>query len=90
MEFDELMLERAGKVGRVRADGFVRLAWIDEVDGSPQYARAYLPANYDPAKKWPHGHPDARLQPGEPGVLALVERGQPAWPRHRVRATTRA
>jgi dienelactone hydrolase len=53
MEFDELMLERAGKVGRVRADGFVRLAWIDETDGSPQFARAYLPANYDPAKKWP-------------------------------------
>ena len=53
MEFDELMLERAGKVGRVRADGFVRLAWIDDTDGSPQYARAYLPTNYDPAKKWP-------------------------------------
>ena len=53
MEFDELMLERAGKVGRIRASGFVRMAWIDEVDGSPQYARAYLPANYDPAKKWP-------------------------------------
>ena len=53
MEFSELMLERAGKLGRVRPDGFVRLAWIDEVDGSPQYARAYLPTNYDPAKKWP-------------------------------------
>jgi len=53
MEFDELMLERAGKVGRVRGNGFVRMAWIDETDGSPQYARAYLPTNYDPAKKWP-------------------------------------
>ncbi|HEU4780585.1 MAG TPA: prolyl oligopeptidase family serine peptidase [Steroidobacteraceae bacterium] len=53
MEFDELMLERAGKLGRIRASGFVRLAWTDETDGSPQYARAYLPANYDPAKKWP-------------------------------------
>ncbi|MEO8017308.1 MAG: prolyl oligopeptidase family serine peptidase [Pseudomonadota bacterium] len=53
MEFDELMLERAGKVGRVRADGFVRLAWIDDTDGTPQYSRAYLPSRYDPAKKWP-------------------------------------
>ncbi len=53
MEFDELMLERAGKVGRIRANGFVRMAWVDETDGSPQFARAYLPANYDPAKKWP-------------------------------------
>jgi len=53
MEFSELMLERAGKVGRVRPGGFVRLAWIDEVDNSPQYSRAYLPVNYDPAKKWP-------------------------------------
>jgi dienelactone hydrolase len=53
MEYDELMLERAGKPGRVRAGGFVRLAWIDETDGTPQYCRAYLPWNYDAAKKWP-------------------------------------
>ncbi|HEV7609518.1 MAG TPA: prolyl oligopeptidase family serine peptidase [Steroidobacteraceae bacterium] len=53
MEFEELMLERAGQVGRVRADGFVRLAWIDDTDGSPQYARAYLPSRYDAVKKWP-------------------------------------
>ena len=53
MEFEELMLERAGSVARVRPDGFVRLGWIDETDGSPQYARAYLPSRYDPAKKWP-------------------------------------
>jgi dienelactone hydrolase len=53
MEFEELMLERAGKVGRVRPDGFVRLGWIDETDGSPQYARTYLPSRYDAAKKWP-------------------------------------
>ena len=53
MEYDELMLERAGKPARIRASGFVRLAWIDETDGSTQYARAYLPAKYDPAKKWP-------------------------------------
>ena len=53
MEYDEMMLERKGQTGRIRPDGFVRLAYRDEVDGSPQYCRAYLPANYDPAKKWP-------------------------------------
>ncbi len=53
MEFDELMLERKGLTGRVRADGFVRLAYRDEVDGSPQFARAYLPHSYDSKKKWP-------------------------------------
>ncbi|MEO8061921.1 MAG: prolyl oligopeptidase family serine peptidase [Pseudomonadota bacterium] len=53
MEFDELMLERRGEVGRVRPSGFVRLAWTDEVDGSPQYCRAYLPASYDKSKPWP-------------------------------------
>ncbi len=53
MEFDEMMLERAGQTGRVRPHGFVRLAYRDEVDGSPQFCRAYLPAGYDPAKKWP-------------------------------------
>jgi dienelactone hydrolase len=53
MEFEELLLERAGKVGRVRAGGFVRLAWRDETDDTPQYCRAYLPATYDATKKWP-------------------------------------
>ena len=28
------------------ANGFVRLAWIDGVDGSPQFCRAYLPMDY--------------------------------------------
>ena len=53
MEYDELMLERSGQIGRIRPHGFVRLAYRDEVDGSPQFCRAYLPADYDPAKKWP-------------------------------------
>jgi dienelactone hydrolase len=53
MEFEELMLERAGKTGRVRAGGFVRLAWRDETDDTPQYCRAYLPASYDATRKWP-------------------------------------
>ena len=44
--------------------GFYRLAWRDEVDGSPQYARVFLPLNYDPKRKYPlvvwlHGY-DAR------------------------------
>lgn len=53
MEFDELMLERRGETGRVRPDGFVRLAWRDESDGSPQYCRAYLPHGYDKSQRWP-------------------------------------
>ncbi|MGA9119835.1 MAG: prolyl oligopeptidase family serine peptidase [Bacteroidota bacterium] len=53
MEYDEMMLERNGLTGRIRPYGFVRMAYRDEVDGSPQYCRAYLPAHYDPAKKWP-------------------------------------
>ncbi len=53
MEYAELRLERGGKVGRVRPHGFVRLAWMDETDHSPQYCRAYLPGGYTNARKWP-------------------------------------
>jgi dipeptidyl aminopeptidase/acylaminoacyl peptidase len=53
MEYDELMLERQGKTGRVRPHGFLRLGWLDEADGTPQFCRAYLPGAYDAAKKWP-------------------------------------
>jgi dienelactone hydrolase len=53
MEYDELMLERSGQTGRIRPHGFVRLAYRDEVDSSPQFCRAYLPAGYDSAQKWP-------------------------------------
>ena len=53
MEYAELKLERSGKVGRVRPHGFVRLAWMDETDHSPQYCRAYLPGGYSNARKWP-------------------------------------
>jgi poly(3-hydroxybutyrate) depolymerase len=53
MEAAELDLEAAGKTGRRRGYGFVRLAWRDEVDGSVQFCRAYLPAGYDPARRWP-------------------------------------
>ena len=50
MEHREL---QAGNAARVRPWGFVRLAWVDEVDGSPQFAKAFLPREYDPKKKWP-------------------------------------
>jgi dienelactone hydrolase len=53
MEYDEIMMEGQGRTGRIRPYGFVRLAYRDEVDGSPQYCRAYLPPDYSAAKKWP-------------------------------------
>jgi len=53
MEFAELELERAGGTGGARASGFVRLAWTDDVDGSPQFCRAYLPAPWPAAKPSP-------------------------------------
>jgi len=69
MEYRELLLARAGKAGGIRPTGFVRLAYTDEVDGSTQYCRAYLPAGYDPGKKWPlvlflHGY-----NPGNPRYI---------------------
>jgi len=53
MEFEELRLEDAGRPARERPYGFARLAWRDEIDGSPQFCRAYLPGGYDRKKKWP-------------------------------------
>jgi dienelactone hydrolase len=53
MEFEELMRELRGESGRIRPYGFLRLAWRDEVDGTPQFCRAYLPAGYDKKQKWP-------------------------------------
>jgi dienelactone hydrolase len=53
MEFEELQLEAKGVPAIVRPYGFVRFAYRDDVDGSPQFCRAYLPGGYDPAKKWP-------------------------------------
>jgi hypothetical protein len=50
LEYRELTL---GPGADVRPGGFVRLAWRDPVDDSPQFARAYLPPDYDPAKPWP-------------------------------------
>jgi dienelactone hydrolase len=53
MEAAELELEAAGKTGRVRGHGFVRLAWRDDTDGSVQFCRAYLPPGYRPDRRWP-------------------------------------
>lgn len=50
MEHREVL---SGRSGAIRPHGFLRLAWVDAVDGSPQYARAYLPPDYDPTKPWP-------------------------------------
>jgi dienelactone hydrolase len=57
MEYEELLLERAGKTGGLRPGGFVRLAWTDDVDGSTQFCRAYLPPGY-PSKE---GRPSPAL-----------------------------
>jgi dienelactone hydrolase len=53
MEAAELDLDAAGKTGRVRGYGFVRLAWRDDTDGSVQFCRAYLPPGYRPGRRWP-------------------------------------
>jgi len=54
MEYAEIRLEQQGKAdARARAGGFMRIAYRDAVDGTPQFARAWLPAGYDPAKRWP-------------------------------------
>ena len=53
MEFAELQQEEGGGPGGARPHGMFRLAYRDEVDGSPQFARAYLPAGYTAEKQWP-------------------------------------
>lgn len=66
MEFEELQLEASGRPARTRPSGFVRIAYTDDVDGSTQFCRAYLPAEYSATKQWPlilslHGY-----NPGNP------------------------
>jgi dienelactone hydrolase len=53
MEYDELKLAAEGKKGPIRPNGFVRLAYRDEIDGTPQFCRAYLPLDYSPHIKYP-------------------------------------
>jgi dienelactone hydrolase len=81
MEAAELDLARDGAPGGARPYGFVRLAWMDETDHSPQFCRAYLPADYDPARTWPmvvslHGY-----KPENPPYIASedVDRRHSAW-----------
>jgi len=38
---------------QIRPDGFVRFAYRDPIDDSPQFCRVYLPPDYTPNKKWP-------------------------------------
>jgi pimeloyl-ACP methyl ester carboxylesterase len=52
MEYEELLLDKAGKNGSVHASGFVRLTYIDPVDNTPQFCRSYVPFNYNPKQKW--------------------------------------
>lgn len=53
MEYRELLLRAGGGEGPDRAGGFVRLAWVDDIDNSPQFARVYLPPDYEPGRRWP-------------------------------------
>lgn len=53
MEFEELQLEAQGRATRLRSSGFVRIAYNDAIDGSTQFCRAYLPADYSAARQWP-------------------------------------
>ncbi|HZF16094.1 MAG TPA: PHB depolymerase family esterase [Steroidobacteraceae bacterium] len=53
MEYEEFLLDQAGKTGSVRPWGFTRIAYTDETDGSTQYCRTYLPPDYSAAKPSP-------------------------------------
>lgn len=53
MEQTELQQQAAGKAGAVRPYGFVRLAYNDDIDGSAQFCRAYLPPRYTAGQRWP-------------------------------------
>jgi dienelactone hydrolase len=48
MEFAEIKTNK-----QIHPGGFVRLAYIDDIDDTPQFCRCYLPLNYDPSKKTP-------------------------------------
>jgi len=50
MEYAEVKL---GEPAAIRPGGFLRLAWRDKIDDSPQYCRAYLPPGYDAKRRWP-------------------------------------
>ena len=63
MEFAELQQQKNGGAGPLHANGFVRLAYRDDIDDSAQFCRVYLPMDYDPGKRYPlilslHGRAD--------------------------------
>lgn len=51
-EYREL-LASSKHLAAAHPSGFVRLAYTDEVDGSTQFCRAYLPKHYSAEKRWP-------------------------------------
>lgn len=53
LEYEEIELDRAQRVGSLRPGGFVRLGYVDDIDGSVQFCRAYLPPDYSDAQRWP-------------------------------------
>jgi hypothetical protein len=53
LEYEELRLDTAKQRGSVHGGGFVRIAYIDDADGSMQFCRAYLPLDYLPERRWP-------------------------------------
>ena len=53
LEFQNLNWDRSQQSKQDRAHQFVRMAYRDEIDDTPQFCRVYLPTNYDPAKKYP-------------------------------------
>ena len=66
MEFEELQQAEKGRGGPVRPYGFVRLAYLDDIDGSPQFCRAYLPPGFwNPSDgslgEWDYGVVDGRV-----------------------------
>ncbi|HEY5807012.1 MAG TPA: prolyl oligopeptidase family serine peptidase [Povalibacter sp.] len=77
LEYEELSLDAAGKSGTVRAGGFKRLAYVDPIDGSVQFCRAYLPLDYSAQRSWPlilslHGFNPAN--PEYPGWWSVDQR----------------
>ena len=79
LEWEELERERAGRTGGDRASGFVRLAWTDDVDGSTQFCRVYLPSRY-PGSATTDGATPGKATPSAatPGGMASGGRRWPA------------
>lgn len=48
LEFAEFKAKK-----QIRSNGFIRMAYIDDLDNTPQFCRCYLPLHYNPSKKWP-------------------------------------